>query len=238
MADTHATVTAHVWRIAPRHIPAALASAGLDPPRLRRLPGVRFVKLLGTSRDFSVRQTDPTRWMLIMSWSGPRPLGGVPPRALPLTLRRYATECWSAALVPLSSRGQWSRRDPFVVAAQAGAVQSAPPTGPVIALTRARLRAPELIRFWRGVPPVALAAASSAGLRAGFGVGEAPLGVQGTFSVWDDAEALRNFAYRGVAHRRVVAQTRSRQWYAEELFARFEVAASSGTIDGADPVAA
>lgn len=233
MADTPATVTAHVWRIAPRHVPAALASAAWDPTRLRRLPGVRFVKLLGTSRDFSIRRTDPTRWMLIMSWNRPRP----PLTLLPLTLRRYATECWSATLVPVSSRGRWSRRDPFEVAAL-DRLAPAPRGGPVIALTRARLRAPELIRFWRNVPPVALAAASSAGLRVSFGVGEAPLGVQGTFSVWDDDEALQNFAYRGAAHRRVIAQTRARRWYAEELFARFEVAASSGTIDGADPGAA
>jgi len=237
MADTLATVTAHVWRIAPRHVPAALASAAWDPTRLRRLPGVRFVKLLGTSRDFSIRRADPTRWMLIMSWNGPRSsLTRSPLTLLPLTLRRYATECWSATLVPVSSRGRWSRRDPFAVPAIDA--QAAAPRGPVIALTRARVRAPELIRFWRDVPPVALAAASSAGLRVGFGVGEAPLGVQGTFSVWDDDEALHDFAYRDEAHRRVVAQARGRRWYAEELFARFRVAASSGTIDGADPAAA
>jgi hypothetical protein len=74
------------------------------------------------------------------------------------------------------------------------------------------------------------------GLLAAFGIGEAPLGWQGTLSVWRDASALRDFAYGGAAHAAVIERTARTGWYAEELFARFGVVRSSGTVNGMDPL--
>jgi hypothetical protein len=62
--------------------------------------------------------------------------------------------------------------------------------------------------------------------------------VQGTFSVWQDPDALQQFAYGRPAHRAVVRRTREVGWYAEELFARFGVLAAHGTVGGRDPLAA
>ena len=39
--------------------------------------------------------------------------------------------------------------------------------------------------FWASVPPVADALDDSPGLMLRVGIGEAPVGLQGTFSVWD-----------------------------------------------------
>ena len=55
------------------------------------------------------------------------------------------------------------------------------------------------------------------------GIGEAPVGLQGTFSVWRDSSALRDFAYREPAHAAVIERTTRTGWYAEDLFARFAV---------------
>ena len=55
-----------------------------------------------------------------------------------------------------------------------------------------------------------------------------PSALQGTFSVWRDAAAIRDFAYRLPVHRAVIDQTRSTGWYAEELFARFAVLEVTG----------
>jgi hypothetical protein len=74
-------------------------------------------------------------------------------------------------------------------------------------------------------------------LRFALGIGEAPLGLQGTFSVWRDAAALRAFAYESPEHRRVVGDTERLGWYAEELFARFRVRSTTGSYDGRDPLA-
>ena len=75
------------------------------------------------------------------------------------------------------------------------------------------------------------------GLRLAVGIGEAPVGLQGTFSLWDSAAALRRFAYAGAAHSAVIARTAPERWYAEELFARFRPFGSSGTWNGRDPLA-
>jgi len=62
------------------------------------------------------------------------------------------------------------------------------------------------------------------------GIGEAPIGLQGTFSLWESGDAVRNFAYRGEAHKAAIAATHREDWYAEELFARFAVTRSNGDI--------
>ena len=69
------------------------------------------------------------------------------------------------------------------------------------------------------------------------GIGEAPLGLQGTFSLWRSAAALNDFAYRGPEHVDVVRRTGVEGWYAEELFARFALLSSRGAVGGVDPTA-
>jgi lysophospholipid acyltransferase (LPLAT)-like uncharacterized protein len=54
--------------------------------------------------------------------------------------------------------------------------------------------------------------------------------LQGTFSLWESGAALRDFAYKGAAHQKVIADTHRINWYAEELFARFEVLEIRGSI--------
>jgi hypothetical protein len=61
------------------------------------------------------------------------------------------------------------------------------------------------------------------GLCFAVGIGEAPIGLQGTLSVWQDATSLQQFAYGTPSHRAVIARTPVEKWYAEELFARFAV---------------
>jgi hypothetical protein len=55
--------------------------------------------------------------------------------------------------------------------------------------------------------------------------------------VWESVQAMQQYAYRDVRHREVIQLTRQEGWYSEELFARFRVLRSTGTVDGKNPMA-
>ena len=102
--------------------------------------------------------------------------------------------------------------------------------GEVVAITRARIKWSQNFRFWKAVPPVTSSLHSSPGLIRTIGIGEAPIGLQGTFSHWRSGADLRNFAYKGAAHQEAIAATERHAWYAEELFARFAVRDIRGSL--------
>jgi hypothetical protein len=169
---------------------------------------------------------------------------GTPPRLAGWD--RLAVAGCRLDLRPLASRGSWAGRAPFVPGEVPGEV-SGEVTGavpgevpgermgnagsPVLALTRARLRLTRAVTFWRAIDPVAAALAGAPGLLAAFGIGEAPLGWQGTVSVWRTPTDLVRFAYRHPEHQRAIERTATTGWYAEELFARFEVLDVAGDTE-------
>lgn len=212
-------VTLHVWRVSRCTLPRALTRMALDPGRLRATAGVRFGKLLGTGTGtgFGPGDVDLTRWAALVIWDSPAAAAGFDNTPVGRSWARIARSAVRVDLRPLSSRGEWSGRQPF------GDPSGDRVAGPVLALTRARLRPRRALTFWRAVPPVAAALHDAPGLLARFGVGEAPLGWQGTVSVWRDAADLVGFAYRHPEHRAAITRTQTEGWYAEELFARFEV---------------
>ncbi|MET0741125.1 MAG: monooxygenase, partial [Candidatus Nanopelagicales bacterium] len=130
------------------------------------------------------------------------------------------------AMDPLASKGFWAGQRPF------GDPTPRPHDGQVAAITRARIKPRLMTTFWRAVPPVSSRLHASPGLLLSLGIGEAPLGLQGTFSLWESAEALRDFAYRSREHRHAIARTRETGWYSEDLFARFAVTSVRGSFAG------
>jgi spheroidene monooxygenase len=51
-----------------------------------------------------------------------------------------------------------------------------------------------------------------------------------TFTIWDDADAMKAFAYRpGGPHTTAVEAVRREGWFKEELYARFRVVGIDGT---------
>jgi hypothetical protein len=234
-AAVPALVTLDVWGVARRDVPAALARMAFDRPALRRTRGLGFAKLMGTGsgETFTLADSDLRHWALLTTWGHPADRARFDTSPLVAGWHRRAEEHWRADLEPVTAKGRWSGREPFGDPAPHRDRRA----GPVAALTRARLVPRRAASFWRAVPPVSAELRTAAGLRFALGIGEAPLGLQGTFSVWDDAADLRAFAYASPAHQQAISDTGRLGWYAEELFARFRVLTASGTYQGRDPLA-
>jgi hypothetical protein len=224
-------VTLHLWGVRPSRVPGALVRMGLDRRHLHRTPGLRFAKLLGTGngRTFTLRDADPLHWGLLATWSSVTAAAAFESGPVAGGWEQVAYERLRVDLRPLASRGDWSGRRPF------GAPTATRYDGPVASVTRARIAARKMTTFWRAVPPVSADLAQCEGLRLAVGIGEAPIGLQGTFSLWSSAAALTEFAHRRGPHSDVVARTATEGWYSEELFARFAVESVDGTFRGKTP---
>jgi heme-degrading monooxygenase HmoA len=224
-------VTLHVWGVPASKVPGAAAAMARDRRPVAQAPGHTFHKLLGTGtgRTFTLRDSDPRHWALLVCWSDARAAANFEQSAV---VRRWNAraepggERLRVAMTPLASKGWWDERQPF------GDPVPAPYDGPVAALTRARIRPRLTPAFWRAAPEVSARLGRSPGLVASLGIGEAPVGRQGTFSLWDSSAALTAFAHRSPEHQRVIAQTRELGWYSEELFARFAVVEAVGSLRG------
>lgn len=217
----------YFWKIAPRSIPWAIMQMGLARIPLARNISITFWKLLGAGKGetFTPRDADPLRWGLIISIEESA-REKFENSALMQKWNSRSISSYSATLQPLSAQGKWSGQTPF---------HSRPDLarhwkGPVAAITRARIKWHKNPLFWRSVPPVTFSLRSSPGLISAIGIGEAPMGLQGTFSLWSSAAAIREFAYQGAAHKEAIAATHRERWYAEELFARFAVTEQSGDL--------
>jgi hypothetical protein len=200
---------------------------GLDRISLWRMNGISFWKLLGAGRGetFTPRDADPRRWGLLVVIQQDK-LETLETSPLIRRWRAKSIDEFSADLSPLSMHGKWSKKEPFRFID----VVDKNWNGQVAAITRARIKWRKNLIFWRSVPPVTQSLRSSSGLVSAIGIGEAPIGLQGTFSLWESGDAVRNFAYRGEAHKAAISATHREDWYAEELFARFAVTRSNGAI--------
>lgn len=226
------TVLLQLFSVSGTNIPRAVWRMAADRARLRRVEGLRFAKLLGTGdgRTFDFRDADPGTWGLLTVWTGPAARDHFLDDSV--TVRawdRISDAQWRADLEPRVAKGRWAGVNPFLPVS----TDSRPATR-VAAITRARLRPSRALPFWRAVPPVTTALRDADGLLLSIGIGEAPIGLQGTFSLWRDERALTGFAYRTAAHRRAITATGEHDWYAEDLFARFSVTATAGTLAGLD----
>ena len=215
----------YFWKIERSSIPFALFRMAIDRTLLRRSNGVTFAKMLGCGKGetFTPRDADIHRWGFLVVIDENQ-LATLDQSRIVRKWRRFSTNEYRVLLDPISSHGKWSNREPFEIKENANA------DGKIAAITRARIKASHTSRFFASVPPVTASLHGSSGLLAAIGIGEAPIGLQGTFSLWNSAADLRTFAYKGEAHTKAIADTEKYQWYAEELFDRFSVREERGSM--------
>lgn len=213
---------------------------------LRRCPDIGFVKVLGTGRgdgfdllpNFSV-------YAILATWPSLEVAKArLEASSMVQGYRERAVESWTVYLAATRSRGSWDQSRPFAYEPPAAPVSvrplsgqpQAPGPGPVGVITRASIRLKYLRSFWRSVPAVSRSVAEHPSVRFKIGMGELPVMQLMTFSLWDQSEAMQDFAYRGRSpHPQVLKNSRREGWFKEELFARFQVLESQGQWEGVDP---
>jgi len=226
MESAEKVAIAYFFSVPRKSIPFAFFSMAIDRMRSRKFTGISFSKLLGTGTGatFTPSDADLTRWGMVVVIEKNR-IEAFDSSSIVTNWRKRSTSEFRAMLSPLSSHGLWARENPFDFTAPLSN-----PDAQIAAITRARIKWNKNCIFWKSVPPVVIDLHSNPGLVAAIGIGEAPIGLQGTFSLWQSASALRDFAYKGRAHQVAIEQTKSIGWYSEELFARFEVLEIRGEI--------
>jgi hypothetical protein len=177
----------------------------------------------GTGENFTPSDADLTRWgaLVVINESDLELLDSLP---VVSSWNKRALREVRLVLDPISAHGLWSRQNPFDWSVTPSADSQ------VVAITRARIKWLQNFRFWKAVPPVSADLHQSPGLLAAIGIGEAPIGLQGTFSLWENGKALRDFAYKGSAHQGAIEATHHFNWYAEELFSRFALRDMRGQL--------
>lgn len=229
----HTTLT--VFTLRPGQRRWGLAQMGTSPPALRRVPGLGFFKLLGSgaANGFGL-WPNLDRYALMAVWEDAAAAETFfAQHPLWAEYKRRSAETWAVYLAPLKAHGLWDGQTPFAYAPDPPGSANAP----VAVLTRASIHWLKTQRFWQFVEPTSAALAGAVGVRAALGLGELPVVRQATFSVWETAQAMQEYAYRDARHREAIQLTRREQWYAEEMFARFRVLGSTGTLDGRNPLA-
>jgi len=214
----------YFWQIKKVFLPVAILFMAIHKFALKRLPGVSFVKLLGTGKgeSFTPKDADPYRWGALVTIQQDN-LDNLDNSKVILCLQKIAKKEYRAILKPISVHGLWSGKQPFEV-------EKFDWNGKIAAITRARIVWRKNLIFWRAVPPVTISLHQSPGLINAIGIGEAPIGLQGTFSLWESAAQLRDFAYKGQAHTQAIKATEENKWYSEELFSRFAVVQERGGL--------
>jgi heme-degrading monooxygenase HmoA len=226
----------HLTRYPARHALGTMAGLVTRQHELAATPGLRFARQLGTGNGSAMGLgADLRRWATFAVWDDEAALDAFLERSpLARRWREHGEETWSVRLVPLSAHGSWSGAEPL---AGTGDTAASPGHGPVAVLTRARIGLRHWPAFYRSVPAVEAHLQRQPGLLAVVGIGEAPVGLQATFSLWRTAADVSAFAYEASPHEAVVRRTRAQGWFGEELFARFRPYRSAGTWDGVDPLA-
>jgi hypothetical protein len=214
----------YFWQIKKALLPVAILFMAIHKFALKRLPGVSFVKLLGTGKgeSFTPKDADPYRWGALVTIQKDN-LDNLDKSKVIRGWQRIAKKEYRAILKPISVHGLWSGKQPFEV-------EKFDWNGKIAAITRARIVWRKNLIFWRAVPPVTISLHQSPGLINAIGIGEAPIGLQGTFSLWESAAQLRDFAYKGQAHTQAIKATEENKWYSEELFSRFAVVQERGGL--------
>jgi hypothetical protein len=185
---------------------------------MKKVKGLQFYKLLGSGKENFDPKPDWSVYGLLQVWDNEEVAREFFTNSK--LYKRYHNHSESQLtfyMKSIKAHGQWSKQNPFEVS------DSLDENNKYISvITRATIKISMLKKFWDYVPTSQLDLVDNPNLLFTAGVGERPVTQMATFSLWNDARALKKFAYRSQNHRHAVQQTQALQWYKEEMFTRFQ----------------
>lgn len=188
-----------------------------------------FWKLMGSGKNAQVDlASDFKHWAMITNWENKSDCDDYYKDSFPMKwFRFFGIEEFTILLNPLNSHGLWSGKQPFK-----SNDTNKKLNGKVAVITRAAIKLNKVKEFRDNIKRAAISMRKAPGFILSAGVGENPYFDQATFSIWEDIESMKNYAYKSFDHSDVIKLTRERKWYSEELFARFEILECRGTLNG------
>lgn len=141
-----------------------------------------------------------------------------------------SVELYTMIMRPLSSRGTWAGFNDWRPIPERSADNEL-----VCVLTRATLRPRYIFRFFAQIAKVVRDHTERKGLILTQGFSEIPLVEQATFSIWENAAVMEDFAYNSV-HQEVIRTTRKNRGFREEMYTRMQPIETRGTWNGVDPL--
>jgi hypothetical protein len=138
---------------------------------------------------------------------------------------------WFARLRPVRAFGTWPGLPDTLPRART------PGAGPALVLTLGRLRWRRAAAFRRASAPAEAAAVNAPGMLWASGFARPPF--VATCSLWESDRHLINYAYGpGAAHGSSIDADRAKPFHRRSAFIRFRVDATSGELQGRNPLAA
>ncbi len=203
----------------------ALGRMGRPPITFENTPGLTFFKPLGTGsgNGFSIKPDFSTFGFVAVFEEETQArefLRSEVCEEYTKTSSKYS----HVLMHTIKSHGEWSKENPFQASV------SFDKSKPLAVITRATIKPKLAYRFWRYVPSVSKSMNGYKELLFSKGIGEFPLLMQATYSLWSDADSMMNYAYQNPKHAEMVKKTRELGWYSEELFARFQPFYKEGNL--------
>ena len=202
---------------------------------LSKIKNLTFYKLFGTGSDegFTFKFNPLTNsgvYAILVVWNDEtNARDGIIESKIFKHYRNWSTQHWTIFLKPVSVRGSWSGKVPFLA-------QSDNTKGQVVALTRATIKFTTLLKFWKKVPDVQKLIKADKNVLFKIGLGEVPGRQQVTFSIWPSQSTMDTFARHNGAHAEAIKSVRRDKWFSEELYARFRIFDEIGTWTIKSPV--
>ena len=198
---------------------------------------ISFYKLLGCGKNGTFDKVpDLQQWGILAVQDQPLNPGKIEIKELYGSFiwnwfRLFGCETFIILLEPLEGHGHWDNKEVFGKLPHNSSYD-----GTIAILTRATIRLNKLKYFWQHVAAVSNKMNTAKGFITSAGIGEIPWIKQATFSIWENKECMKAFAYGMKEHTEVIKKTRDQKWYSEEMFVRFKIIATTGTIKGKDPL--